>query len=197
MKTRFFLAIACVIGLAFAGLANAATVRPLALGEMIDTATVAFEGTCIGNRTERDPATNMVVTYTTFAVKEVLKGEIGDTYEIKQIGGKLDDGQPVFNVPGVPKFTVGGDYVVFLAGVSSSGFSSPIGLAQGRFVVLPNAAAGARVTNGRDFRALTADLPAATLPAAAAAARMAPQPVQELGLDDFKQMVRARTGRPQ
>jgi hypothetical protein len=184
------------MGLAFAGVAGAATVRPLALGEMIDTATVAFEGTCIGNRTERDAATNMVVTYTTFAVKEVLKGEVGETYEIKQIGGKLDDGQPVFNVPGVPRFTVGADYVVFLADVSSLGFSSPIGLSQGRFVVLPNATTGARVTNGRDFRALTADLPAATLPAAAAAARVSPRPVEQLGLDDFKQMVRARSGRP-
>jgi hypothetical protein len=185
------------MGLAFAGFAGAASVRPLALGELIDTATVAFEGTCIGNRTERDPATNMVVTYTTFAVKEVLKGEVGNTHIIKQVGGKLDDGQPIFNIPGAPTFAVGADYVVFLAGVSSLGFSSPIGLAQGRFVVLPNATAGARVTNGRDFRALTADLPAATLPAAAAAARVAPQPVEQLGLDDFKQMVRARTGRPQ
>jgi hypothetical protein len=196
VNRQFLSAIALLLGLALAGMAGAASVRPLALGEIIDTAAVAFEGTCIGNRTEREANTNFVVTYTTFAVKDVLKGDVRETHVIKQIGGKMPDGQPSFRVDGVPTFALGESYIVFLAGVSSGGFSSPIGLAQGNFRVLPDAA-GARVSNGRDFRALTADLPSATLPDAVAALRASPRPVQHLGLEEFKQLVRARTGRPQ
>ena len=192
---RLLSALACVIGLALAGAAGAASVRPLQLDELIDTAALAFEGVCIGNRTEREAGTNYVVTYTTFAVKEVLKGEVGKTHVIKQIGGEIADGEPSFRVQGVPKFAAGQSYVVFLAGVSSAGFSSPIGLAQGNFRVLPDAA-GPKVANGRDFREMTAGMPASALPEATAKALGAAQaPVRHLGLEEFKQLVRARTGR--
>jgi len=106
----------------------------------------------------------------------------------------MPDGQLAYRVAGVPTFTVGEEYVVFLAGVSSAGFSSPIGLGQGRFTVqqLPS---GEMVTNGRDFREMTAGPAAVLLPAAVAKAiAEARAPVRNLGLDDFKQMVRARVG---
>ena len=195
MINRLLSAVACVTWLALAGTASAASVRPVALGELIDASAVAFEGTCVGNRTERDAATNLVVTYTTFAVKDVLKGDVAQTHVIKQVGGKMPDGQPSFSIAGVPNFSVGQDYVVFLAGVSSAGFSSPVGLAQGRFSVRRDKTAAAEVSNGRDFRAMTADLPAETLPAAIGAMRASPQSVHHLGLEEFKQLVRARAGR--
>jgi hypothetical protein len=191
MLKQFF--IACLLGLALAGSAGAASVRPLLLDEIIDTATVAFEGTCIDNRTEREEATNRVVTYTTFAVKDVLKGAVQGTHVIKQIGGKMPAGELSYRVVGVPTFAVGEDYVVLLAGVSAAGFSSPIGLGQGKFTVLQDAA-GPRVTNGRDFREMTAGMP--VLPEATAKVLgEATAPVRHLGLDEFKQLVRARAGR--
>jgi hypothetical protein len=179
--------VACVLGLALVGPAAATSVLPLQLDEIIDTATTVFEGTCIDNRTERELATNLVVTYTTFAVKDVLKGTVqGATHVIKQIGGKMPGSELSFSVHGVPTFAVGESYVVFLAGVSSAGFSSPIGLGQGKFSVLQDAS-GVRVTNGRDFRDMTARMPSVVLPGTAA-------PVPHLGLDDFKQLVRTRVG---
>lgn len=187
MLKQFF--VACLLGLALAGPAGAASVRSLTLGEIIDTATVAFQGTCIGNRTERDAATDLVVTYTTFAVKDVLKGTVQATHIIKQIGGKMPAGELSFRVDGVPTFAVGEDYVVLLAGVSAAGFSSPIGLGQGKFTVLQDAA-GQRVSNGRDFRDMTAGMP--VLPEATAKVLgEATAPVRQLGLDEFKQLVRA------
>lgn len=192
MLKQFFAA--CLLGLALAGPAGAVTVRPLPLDEIIDTATVAFQGTCIGNRTERDEATNLVVTYTTFAVKDVLKGAVQSTHVVKQIGGKMPAGESSFRVAGVPTFVVGEDYVVFLAGISAAGFSSPIGLAQGRFTVQQDAS-GQRVSNGRDFREMTAGMPSVVLPEAAARVPgKAPAPVRHLGLDKFKQLVRERVG---
>ena len=57
---------------------------------------------------------------------------------------------------GVPAFAEGDEYVVFLYGVSSAGFSSPVGLAQGQFVVR-NTPNGRMVSNGLDFRRLLKD----------------------------------------
>ena len=173
-----------LLALGLSGPVDAASVRELQLDEIIDTSTVAFQGTCTGNRTERDPLTNFVVTYTTFDVKDVLKGAVQTTHTIKQIGGKMPAGELSFHVDGVPTFVVGEDYVVFLAGVSSAGFSSPIGLAQGNFMVQKNAT-GKTVTNGRDFRELTARMPLTILPGEEAMAA-------SIDLDKFKQVARAR-----
>ena len=187
---RLLLPIAFVFGIALAGPAGAASVRPLGLDEIIDGATTAFQGTCTENRTELDPQTNMVVTYTTFSVQDVLKGNVLATHTIKQIGGTLPGENLVYRVPGVPTFAVGQDYVVFLAGVSGSGFSSPIGLEQGRFTVR---AEGAKlmVGNGRDFRDLTARMSPSLSPAAKAKIQQAAGPVREMDLGQFKQLVRS------
>src|SRR5258706_12954950 len=72
---RFFAA--CLLGFAFALTASATSMLPLYLEEIIDHSTLAFEGVCLENRSERDAATNMVVTYTTVEVKDVLKGDVG------------------------------------------------------------------------------------------------------------------------
>jgi hypothetical protein len=185
-------AAAFVFALSLASPARATTVLPLYLEEIIDTSTVAFEGTCTGNRTERDPETNFVVTYTTFAVHDVLKGSVGTTHEIKQIGGTLPDSKLQYRVEGIPSFGVGQDYVVFLAGVSAAGFSSPIGLQQGKFTVKADGAART-VRNGRDFNEMTARL-GLTKPSAPKAATQSAEapPVFDMDLDQFKSIVRKR-----
>lgn len=182
MFTRLLVAICLAIPLSIP--ANAATVRPLVLDEIIDTSATAFHGICLENRTERDTATNMIVTYTTFEVRDSIKGAAKSTHVIKQIGGILPGGQEGFSVQGVPRFKVGQEYVVFLAGVSSAGFSSPIGLSQGRFTVIENAGRKT-VSNGRDFRemALRPSLTPSVSPDGIAS---------ELGLEEFKQMARDR-----
>lgn len=186
LRRNFF----CVLGLALTLPARAVSVLPLSLDQMIDTAATAFEGTCTANRVERDAATNLIVTHTTFLVKEVLKGAVSDMHTIKQIGGELAEAGLGYRVSGVPSFAVGQDYVVLLAGVSAAGFSSPIGLAQGRFTVRQTGS-GPKVSNGRNFREMTVRMPSAVLPGGNA-------DVGQLDLEDFKQLVRARaTGRTQ
>ena len=189
------LVVSCLLAFAFAGTTEAASLRPLQLAQIIDDAALAFQGTCVDNRTEREAATGFVVTYTTFAVKEVLKGTVPATHTIKQIGGKMPGGEASYRVDGVPSFEPGREYVVLLAGVSSAGFSSPLGLAQGQFTV-QKAVSGDKVGNGRDFREMTADTSIA-LPATAAAKALGGNaaPLRSLGLEDFKQMVRAHAGR--
>jgi len=65
------------------------SVLPLYLDEIVNDAAIAFQGKSIENHSERDPQTNSIVTYSTFEVQEVLKGEVGAMHTIKQIGGKI------------------------------------------------------------------------------------------------------------
>ena len=184
---------AALTTLAVALPAHAASVLPLYFEEIVDKAKTVFQGTCIANRSERDAETGMVVTYTTFSVQDVLKGKPGFTHTIKQAGGQLADGSYEWKMEGVPKFTVGGNYVVFLPGVSSAGFSSPVGLGQGRFSVVADAD-GAQVTNGRDFKEMTSRIAARDLPQAAKSKLDRSGSVKRMGLDEFKQLVRQRAG---
>jgi hypothetical protein len=171
--------------------AQAASVLPLFLDEIVDRAAVAFEGTCVANRSERDPATNLVVTYTTFEVRDALKGAVGTTYTIKQVGGDLPGEDLHYRVDGIPKFAVGEDYVVFLHGASVRGFSSPVGLEQGRFTVRSEGAKRT-VANGRDFREMASRMMPVLPPQAKAKLLQSAGPVRSLDLDQFKQMVRDR-----
>lgn len=172
--------------------AQAATVLPLYLDEIVADAAVAFQGTCTANRVELDPQTGFVVTYTTFTVTDVLKGTVGPTHTIKQLGGRMKN--VGYRVAGGTSFEVGGNYVVFIYGVSSAGFSSPVGLSQGQFIVRqgPN---GAELSNGRDFKEMLRPYPAQSLPQGAQnKVQQTPGELRHLGLDDFKQIVRQQTG---
>jgi hypothetical protein len=93
----------------------------------------------------------------------------------------------------VPRFRTGESVVVFLNGTSEAGFSSPVGLDQGRFVISDDAQ-GPQVGNGRDFRDLAQRMSDDT-PAPARARLDSAGPVKGLALDDFKKMVRDHAAR--
>lgn len=185
----------------FALPARATSVLPLFLDEIVADAAVAFQGTCTENRSAYDSQTGFVVTYTTFAVTDVLKGTVGATHTIKQVGGHA--GNRVYVSEGTPSFTVGENYVVFLYGVSSAGFSSPVGLNQGRFSVRQTAN-GAVLSNGRDFKEMLRAGPSrrdkmrqaapALPPVVREKLQQAPGELNHLGLDEFKQIVRQQAG---
>jgi hypothetical protein len=100
---------------------------------MATTAEIIFHGTAINNEVKPDQASGRVATYTTFKVNEVIKGDPGAAHTIKQIGGQLPGSNVRQLIHGVPQFAVGQEYVIFLPKASSLGFSSPIGLSQGKF----------------------------------------------------------------
>lgn len=171
---------------------QAANVLPLYLDEIVADAALAFEGTCTDSRSELDPQTGLVVTYTTFSVTDVLKGAVGSTHTIKQVGGRM--GNRIHRMEGSPAFAVGADYVVFLYGVSSAGFSSPVGLSQGQFTIRRDAN-GAELSNGRDFKEMLRPDPAQSLPQGTQNKfQQTPGELRHLGLDDFKQIVRQHAG---
>ncbi|HUQ26978.1 MAG TPA: hypothetical protein VM051_00205 [Usitatibacter sp.] len=167
------------------------SVRELYLEEIIDDAAIVFQGTVTENRSARDPEANRIVTYTTFVVQDVLKGDVGSTHTIKQLGGHLAGEGIGYKAHVRTTFDVGQTYVVFLYGKSSVGFSSPVGSTQGSFTVVQDEA-GAAVSNGRDFAKMTEHMAADqersnSLPKARGDGK-------KVGLDEFKRLVRGHAG---
>ena len=137
----------------------AASVVLLGLEAMQRDAEFIFHGECISVHESKDTKTDFVVTFTTFKVVKVIKGNVSNTYTIKQFGGAPLDNGDVTIVSGVPRFEIGEEYVIFLPRPSSLGFSSPIGLSQGIFDVAQDRLGSLSVSNGRDFSELLPNSP--------------------------------------
>lgn len=183
MLKRFFAVLALCAAVAIP--AQAHSVLELQLDEIIDTAAVAFEGTVIETHSEKDAASGQIVTYTTFAVTDVLKGNVGAKHTIKQLGGQVGDLN--FKVTLQQKYVPGQSVVVFLYGKSNLGFSAPVGIAQGNFPIVQDAD-GVNVSNGREFTRITERMTAAGEIAAKAKGKRADP--KKMGLDEFKLLVR-------
>ncbi len=107
-------------------------VRPLNLEQLVEGSGVIFEGKCTDVRTGKDPDTGMISTWITFKITQGLKGKLGDEYVLKQFGGS--DGTMNVKTPSVT-YEVGETVVLFLYETSRIGFSSAVGLHQGKFAI--------------------------------------------------------------
>lgn len=114
---------------------SATSMIPLSLEQLSSRATLIFYGRVIENSVTKDSQSGQIATYTEFEVIELIKGDTGGSHTIKQIGGQLEETGTTLHIHGVPRYTVGKTYVVFLPEKSSLGFSSPLGLHQGSFTV--------------------------------------------------------------
>ena len=114
---------------------SATSLRPITLEQLSTRATLIFYGEVISNQVKQDEQSGYIATFTEFKVIDLIKGNTGSTHTIKQIGGELKERNMALRIHGVPRFLVGNNYVVFLPTKSKLGFSSPLGLHQGRFSV--------------------------------------------------------------
>ena len=173
--------------LATAG-ANATSVRPLDLDQIVGGAQHIVRVRCTGNEVLPDPAVH-AVTVTTFVVLDRAKGPGGATFTLRQAGGRLDGIVVDYHLP---KFRVGDEYVLFVPASSKLGLASPVGLSQGVFGVVPGPGGG-QVGNGRDFAELLPRAEPATLPPGIAAA-LGRGRAERLRMDlgDFMTLIRAR-----
>jgi hypothetical protein len=115
--------------------ASATSVLPLDLQQLSTRASLIFYAEAIGNQTRVDAISGQLVTFTEFRVIDPIKGDAGETYTIKQLGGYDSKSDTRVVIHGVPVFRPGKRYVVFLPKPSTLGFCSPLGLQQGRFSV--------------------------------------------------------------
>ena len=177
--------------------AAATTILPLDLAALTSAADRVFKGTVVATRSGRD-GRGLPATWTTFAVEESLKGTLPRTIEIKQIGtdAPLADGA-IYRVPALPHYQVGDEVILFLHPDSAAGFTSPVGLGQGRF----------RIRHGHGAATAENDVGNVNLrtPARAALARGAlgagtvaapPLAAAPIPVDDLMGQIRAFAGAP-
>lgn len=92
---------------------------------------------------------DLPVTVYTFEVEEVLKGSIGNTLTIEQVGHRSGPfGQSM------PRYEVGSMVMLLLHADSQYGLTSPVGLGQGAFLVKMDGSTKVSVRNSRGNQGL-------------------------------------------
>jgi hypothetical protein len=99
-----------------------------------------FVGTCTAAVEEEEPLGSVTIPLTryTFQVEEMIKGELEDVEDVRQLGKMEGPG----SVVGMPMYKEGAKYLLFLLPDSQIGLTSPVGLFQGSFQVLEDPQTG-------------------------------------------------------
>jgi len=132
----------------------ASRVRSLNLEEMVRRADRIFSGRCVRVRVAEDPGTRQKATFVTFTVGRTVKGGGRPEVTIKLLGEQGSSGKREAGIEGAPRYTEGEEVVLFLYGDSRSGFTSPVGLGQGKFGVVRDKKGGRLALNAYGNRGL-------------------------------------------
>ncbi len=129
------------IFLAAASTVHALTVVPRTFGELVARADTVFRGTVVAKDSlwVGDGKTRHIATRVTFLVGETYKGTAAAQQTLEFVGGTV--GGTTLEIPGVPRFEVGQDAVLFVVG-NGKQFCPLVGIQQGRFHVVKDAATG-------------------------------------------------------
>lgn len=121
--------------------ARALTTVPRAFDQLVNGADTVFKGTVsakesrwIGQGAERH-----IVTLVTFQVHETYKGTPASAQTLRFFGGTV--GRETMAVPDMPRFELGQEAVLFVVN-NGRQFCPLVGIAQGRFQVVADAATG-------------------------------------------------------
>lgn len=143
------LAAALALALVAATLAVPATaqrgfrVQQRNLAELTSDARTILSGRVLSVRSEPHPQyTGMMTVVVTLEVIEVLKGQVPAPFSFRQYVMDQRDVEEMLN------YKVGQEVFLMLTGESSAGFSSPVGLDQGRFRVQMDAQGNRVLVNG-------------------------------------------------
>ena len=128
-------------------LALATTVIPPMFEELVDQAQIIFQGSVSDVKSQwvGEGGDRHIVTYVTFKVEDALKGNPGERYTIRQLGGTVDG--ETMGVSDAPKFKVGDRDILFVQN-NGSQFVPLVGIMHGRFRIRIDASgAESLVTN--------------------------------------------------
>lgn len=144
-----------VILCAIPAVGSAVQVLPVNLEKLVEKAGVIFDGTCLSVDSRTDEQ-GIIATYTTFNVHQTWKGEVPQTITIKTYGGH--HGSLKVLVAGMPNFKPGERVLLFLHPTSEIGFTSPVGMGQGRFKIFTSRDGGKKLINDDNNRLLFRNL---------------------------------------
>jgi hypothetical protein len=113
---------------------RATTVIPPTFDELVDQAEIIFQGDVTNVKAEwvGEGAQRHIMSYVTFKVEESLKGNPGQSYTIRMLGGTVDG--ETMGVSDAPKFHVGDKDILFVQN-NGSQFIPLVGIMHGRFHV--------------------------------------------------------------
>ncbi len=112
--------------------ARAAVLLHLSFEEMTEQSSAVFLGRCVEVRSAWSAEASTIVTHNVFEAREYYKGNLGTRVVITELGGQV--GNLVAEYPGVPRFAVGEEALLFVW-TGPSGTHQVIGLTQGKFRV--------------------------------------------------------------
>jgi hypothetical protein len=136
--------------LAIAGVnIRATTVIPPTFDELVDQAEVIFQGSVSDLKSQwiGEGAERVIVSYVTFKVEDALKGQSGQTYTIRMLGGTV--GEETMEIADAPRFHIGDKDILFVQH-NGSQFIPLVGIMHGRFHVRRNTAGAEVVTDDID-----------------------------------------------
>jgi hypothetical protein len=155
MKINYLLPLT-LIGLAFAGI-TATTVIPPTFDQLVKQAELIFQGTVTDARSvwEGEGGQRHIETYVTFKVDDSVKGDAGNSYTIRMLGGTVGD--QTMEVSDAPKFKVGDRDILFVEH-NYDQFVPLVGIDHGRFHIQHDDATGRDIVvngEGEPVRDLT------------------------------------------
>ena len=110
---------------------SATVVQRLNLDDLVTRADSIVIGRVVDSRSSWTKDGKLILTYTTLAVQEGLKGTPSSTITVTTIGGQI--GKTILHVSGMPSFERNETAVIFLE--RSGGYSTVLGLSQGKFSI--------------------------------------------------------------
>jgi hypothetical protein len=113
--------------------AQATTMIPLSINQLVDASDEVVRGTVTEIWTEPDTNTGMVWTYAQIEVSKALKGTPGSVVIIEQPGGTW--GTKSAAVEGVARFSIGEEGYFFVEHLRS-GHNVSVGMSQGKFNII-------------------------------------------------------------
>ena len=132
MKIKYLLPLTLTV-LAFTGV-NATTVVPPTFEQLVQQAEVIFQGTVTDVKSvwEGQGAQRHIETYVTFQIQDSVKGDAGNSYTIRMLGGTV--GEESLVVVDAPNFPVGDREILFVEH-NYDQFVPLVGIDHGRFHV--------------------------------------------------------------
>jgi len=127
-------------------------------------ADVAFTGTCVAAEpmAKRFGAKgNILATKYTFDVEDVIKGDVPASFTFTHLGGSRFAARQfrLAYIPGMPVFTAGKRYTVFLGSETALGFRGVISLGVGKFNFVEGPGGKVQVVNDYGNKSLFTGLP--------------------------------------
>lgn len=180
MKRRFFHLTSVL--LFCSAQAHATTVTAFTFDQLCEKAETISHVRCVGYRSAWDEARKTIYTTTTLRVLDPVKGETKEV-TLRLPGGTVND--TTLTIPDFPVFHGEDEMVIFLTGQDATGHPWPVGMGQGIYAVLRDAAGLPKV----------ALQPGVNPSPLAKPAIGEATPPETIPLNDFLNLIRTRLGK--